>query len=179
MWAIRLWPPIGVAGMLLLGLAVGKASTPVDDRFQKYRHSPVRWLQFFADPRVVGIVLAAVVFYALYRRRWRLAVLAVVSPVVAVACVAVTKPLFDRQIRGGLSYPSGHTAVMVVVMGFLVLAAGAAVWSVLVAVVFCGLGVIGLAVTYHYFTDTVGALLLGTAIVCVASLTLRHAPHRT
>ena len=24
--------------------------------------------------------------------------------------------------------------------------------------------------TYHYFTDTVGALLLGTAIVCVAAL---------
>ena len=35
------------------------------------------------------------------------------------------------------------------------------------------------AVTYHYFTDTVGALLLGTAIVCVAALTSGQARHRT
>jgi membrane-associated phospholipid phosphatase len=184
MRAIRWWPPLGVAGMLLLGLAVGKGSTPVDDRFQRHRHGPFRWLEFFADPRVLAIVLAAVVAVALYRRQWRLAVLAVVSPFVAVVCVAVVKPLFDRKIRGGLSYPSGHTAVMVVVMGFLVLVAGAALWAVLVAIVFCGLGALGLAVTYHYFTDTVGAMLLGTAIVCAAALALghgshRHRPHRT
>ena len=30
--------------------------------------------------------------------------------------------------------------------------------------------VLGQAVTYHYFTDTVGAVLLGTAVVCVAAL---------
>ena len=29
---------------------------------------------------------------------------------------------------------------------------------------------IGQGVTYHYFTDTVGALLLGSAVVCVAAL---------
>ena len=32
------------------------------------------------------------------------------------------------------------------------------------------LGMLGQGVTYHYFTDTVGALLLGTAVVCVAAL---------
>jgi hypothetical protein len=40
---------------------------------------------------------------------------------------------------------------------------------VLVAVAYCALGMIGQGVTYHYFTDTVGALLLGTAIVCTAA----------
>ncbi len=30
------------------------------------------------------------------------------------------------------------------------------------------LAVIGQSVTYHYFTDTIGALFLGTALVCVA-----------
>jgi hypothetical protein len=64
-------------------------------------------------------------------------------------------------------------------MGFVVLVAGGAVWSVLLAVAVCALGAIGAAVTVHNFTDTVGALLLGTAIVCVASLALGHAPHRT
>jgi membrane-associated phospholipid phosphatase len=38
---------------------------------------------------------------------------------------------------------------------------------------------IGQGVTYHYFTDTVGGVLLGTAIACVAALTLGRAPHRT
>ena len=37
----------------------------------------------------------------------------------------------------------------------------------------CLLGIVGQAVTYHYFTDTVGALLLGTAVVCVAALDRR------
>jgi ribose/xylose/arabinose/galactoside ABC-type transport system permease subunit len=68
---------------------------------------------------------------------------------------------------------------MVVVLGMVVLVAGGASWAVLVAVGFCLLGMVGQGITYHYFTDTVGALLLGTAIVCVAALTLRHAPHQT
>jgi hypothetical protein len=32
------------------------------------------------------------------------------------------------------------------------------------------LGMVGQGVTYHYFTDTVGALLLGSAVVCVVAL---------
>jgi hypothetical protein len=68
---------------------------------------------------------------------------------------------------------------MVVVLGMAVLVAGVALWAVLVAVVFCLLGALGQAVTYHYFTDTLGAMLLGTAIVCLAALTSGHTPHRT
>lgn len=175
-----MWPLIGVVAMVLLGLAVRKGATPVDESFQQWhRHGPVRWMLYFTDPRVLAIVLAAVVVVALYRRQWRLAALAVVSPFFAVACVELAKRLFGRTKGGALSYPSGHTAVMVVLMGFLLLVAGGALWAVLVAVVFCAFGVLGQAVTYHYFTDTVGALLLGTAIVCVAALTLGHAAHRT
>jgi hypothetical protein len=50
-----------------------------------------------------------------------------------------------------------------------VLIAGVAWWALLVAIAFCLLGMVGEAVTYHYFTDTLGALLLGTAMVCVAA----------
>ena len=55
-------------------------------------------------------------------------------------------------------------------MGMLVLLAGAAWWAVVVAAVVSVLGAVGQGVTYHYFTDTVGALLLGSAVVCVAAV---------
>jgi membrane-associated phospholipid phosphatase len=163
------WPPIAVTAMALLGWAVGKRSTPVDDWFLRQRHSPARWLLFFTDPWVLAPVLMGVVVVALYQRRWRLAAVAVACPPVAVVLVQLLKRLFDRQKGGGLAYPGGHTTVAVVVFGMVVLAAGAALWAVLIAVASVLLGMIGQAVTYHYFTDTVGALLLGTALVCVAA----------
>jgi hypothetical protein len=176
---LRLWPPIAVAAMLLLGWAVGKGSTSVDDWFHQYGHGPAGRLLFFTDPRVLAILLAGCLVVALYHRRWRLAVATVLSPPIAIALVQLFKRLFGRENGGALAYPSGHTTTMVVVMGMVVLVARVALWAVLVAVAYCLLGMIGQAVTYHYLTDTVGALLLGTAIVCVAALTLGHTPHRT
>jgi membrane-associated phospholipid phosphatase len=155
--------------MLLLGWAVGKRSTPVDDWFQRYRHSPARWLLIFTDPRVLVIVLAVCVAVALYQRRWRLVLVALAFPPIAYVLAQLFKRLLDRRNEGALAYPSGHTTVLVVVLGMVVLVASAALWAVLVAVTACLLGMVGQGVTYHYFTDTVGALLLGTAIVCVAA----------
>ena len=155
--------------MVVLGLAVGKGATSMDDWFHRYGHGPAKWLLFFTDPRVLAILLAGSLAVALYQRRWRLSVVAVMSTAAALGLVRLLKPLFDRKADGALSYPSGHTATMVVVVGILVLVAGAALWSVLIAVAYCALGMIGQGVAYHYFTDTVGALLLGTAIVCTAA----------
>jgi hypothetical protein len=177
--AIRLWPPVAVVAMVLLGLAVRNGSTRVDDWFHRYGHGPASWLLFFTDPRVLALVVLATLAVALYRRQWRLAIATVVCPLLAMGLARLMKPLFGRERSGAFAYPSGHTATVVVVMGMIVLAAGAALWAVLVAVTFCLLGMLGQAVAYHYFTDTVGALLLGTAIVCVAALTLGHTPHRT
>ena len=47
-------------------------------------------------------------------------------------------------------------------MGMLVLVAGGALWAVILAAVVSLLAMLGQGVTYHYFTDTVGAVLLGT-----------------
>jgi membrane-associated phospholipid phosphatase len=167
--AVRLWPPIALAAMVALGFAVANGSTSVDDWFHHYRQGPAKWLLFFTDPRVLAVLLGALLIVALYQRRWRLAVVAVMSTAAALGLVRVLKPLFGRESDGALAYPSGHTTTMVVVVGILVLVAGAALWSVFVAVVYCLLGMIGQGVSYHYFTDTIGALLLGTALVCTAA----------
>jgi hypothetical protein len=177
--AIRLWPPVAVVAMALLGWAVRNGSTPVDDWFHRYAHSPAHWLLFFTDPRVLALVVLATLAVALYRRQWRLAIATLVCPLVAMGLARLMKPLFGRERAGAFAYPSGHTATVVVVMGMVVLVAGAALWSMLVAVACCLLGILGQAVSYHYFTDTIGAVLLSTAIVCVAALTSGQAPHRT
>ncbi len=177
--AIRLWPPIALAVMVLFGWAVGKGSTPIDDWFHRFGQGPAKWLLFVTDPHVQAVLWAGCVAVAAYRRRWRLALVAVATPVIAVALVQLVKRLFGRRSGGVLAYPSGHTTALVVIMGLVVLVAGGALWAVLVAAAVCVLGMLGQGVTYHYFTDTVGALLFGTAILCVATLASGHVPHRT
>jgi membrane-associated phospholipid phosphatase len=176
---LRLWPPIAVAAMLALGWAVRKGSTPLDDWFHEFGRGPARYLLFFTDPRVLAALVAGTLVVAIYQRRWRFAAVAVVSPLVAMALPQLLKRLFGRESGGALAYPSGHTTTMVVVVGIVVLATGVALWAVLVAIPFALLGMLGQGVNYHYFTDTVGGVLLGSAIVCVAALTLGHTPNRT
>jgi hypothetical protein len=155
---LRLWPPIAVAAMLALGWAVRKGSTSVDDWFHRFGQSPARSLLFFTDPRALAVLVAGTLVVAIYQRRWRFAAVAVVSPLVAMALPQLLKRLIGRESGSALAYPSGHTSTMVVVLGMVVLAAGAVLWVVLVAIAYG---------------------LLGTAIVCVAALTSGHAPHRT
>lgn len=156
--------------MLVLGLAVGKASTPVDDWFGQYRRSFARHLVVIADPRVLISVLLVVFAVALYQQRWRLAAMTVVAPAVGIAIVRLLKPMFERDKEGGLAYPSGHVTTTVIVVGLLIMATCAARWAVATAVVVVPLVMLGVGVTFHYFTDTVGGLLLGSAVVCLAAL---------
>ncbi|MGV0991447.1 MAG: phosphatase PAP2 family protein [Mycobacterium sp.] len=160
--------------MVLLGLGVRDGVTPVDGFFQQAHGGPLRWLLFFTDDRTAKALLLTTLAVAVYRRLWPLAVAAVVVPVAAWAAVESLKPVFGRLKDQGLAYPSGHTTVMIVVLGLLILAVGTKRWIVLAAIIFGTLGIIGQAVTYHYFTDTMGALLLGTSLVCLAVLVLRR-----
>jgi hypothetical protein len=83
--------------MLLLGWAVGKSSTPVDDWFQRYRDSPARRLVVIADPWVLAIVLVAVLAVALYQRRYRLPAVTLLAPPGAIVLVQVIKPVFAAR----------------------------------------------------------------------------------
>ncbi|MDY6996833.1 MAG: PA-phosphatase [Actinomycetota bacterium] len=124
----------------------------------------------FTDGRVSMGLWALVLVVALYRRRWRLAAVTAAAPFVAVLLARLAKRLFGRYKDVALAYPSGHTTLAVVVLGMGVLVAGAAAWAIATAVAATTLAVVGQGVTYHYFTDAVGAVFLGTALVCVAAL---------
>ena len=156
--------------LVALGLAVGRGSTPIDDWFARVgaKHSGLGGLLFFTEPLLLQALLVLAVLVALWRRRWRLAVVAASTPVVAVVAVRLLKRLFGRERDGALAYPSGHVTVTVAVLGVVILVAGPRVWSIVAAAVFALLDVAGQAFTYHYFTDTIGAVLLGSALVCLA-----------
>ena len=132
------------------------------------RHRPRQRLLIFVDVRVLLAIFVIAIAFALYRRRWRLATAIVVTPIVAVVVERFLKRVFQRRYDGALAYPSGHTTLLVVLLGLAVVAVGVAAWTVAIAVVFGLLGALGLSVTFHYFTDTLGGLLLGTALVCLA-----------
>jgi membrane-associated phospholipid phosphatase len=164
--------------MVGLGVAVRHGSTPFDDWFHQHGRD-VRFLTLLVSPWVLASVVLATLAVTVYRRRYRLAIATAVCPLVAMGLARVLKPVFGRERGPVFAYPSGHTATLVAVMGMVVLAAGAALWVVLAAVAYSLLGMLGVGVSFHYFTDTVGGLLLGTTIVCVAALVLGRAPHRT
>ncbi|TPG31543.1 PA-phosphatase [Mycolicibacterium hodleri] len=167
---LRWWPPVGILAMVALGLAVGHGSTPLDDWFIRAggSHPALGELLWFTYPPVLQILLVAAVVIALYRRRWRVAAAVALTPLTGVLAERLLKWLFGREREGALSYPSGHVTVMVAVLGMVVLAVGVKAWLVSAAAVFALLGLLGQSFTYHYFTDTIGAAFLGTALVCVA-----------
>jgi hypothetical protein len=168
---IRWWLPIGLLAMVLLGVVVGKGSTTIDDWFTRTGHHNrvLGRLLFFTDPRVLAVLLLGALLAAMYRRRWRVATVVAATPVVAVVAARLFKRVFGRENGGVLAYPSGHTTLAVAVLGMVVLAAGAAAWAIAIALAWSVLAVLGQAFTYHYFTDTVGAVLLTTALLCLAA----------
>ena len=172
------WPFVGMPLMMLLGLGVRDGATPIDAWMQQARSGPLGSLLFFTDYRTAQTLLAATVTVALVRKLWLLVPLALATPAVGLLSTESLKPLFGRFKGEALAYPSGHTTVMVVALGMLVLAVGARRWLVWAAVAFAALGILGQSVTYHYFTDAVGSVLLGTSLVCVAAVVFRSLRRR-
>jgi membrane-associated phospholipid phosphatase len=170
---------VGLPLMVLLGLAVRGGSTPVDDWFQQWRGSALGGLLFFTDYRTMLLAVAVAIGLALYRQRWALAAVIAVTPVAAVWLSRLCKQLVGRQKEVVVAYPSGHTTLMVTVLGMLILVLGAQLWVVLAATVWALLGMVGQGASYHYFTDTVGALLRGSSVACMAAAIVRRERHRS
>ncbi|WP_135458552.1 phosphatase PAP2 family protein [Mycobacterium sp. DL99] len=163
--------------MVLLGWAVHGAPVSIDEWFQALGHEMGRRrivFLLFTDPPLVAVALVIGIVVAVRQQRKRLAVAMVVSPLLAITIVRFIKPLFGREKEGALAYPSGHTTFLVTVTGLLVLVAYMRLWALAVAVIVVLLGIFGLATTFHYFTDTVGGVLLGTSVVCIAAIFARQ-----
>ena len=89
------WPVVGLALLTLLGLAVGKGSTALDDWFQVAgaAHPGVGRLLVFTDGRVTLTLWALVLVVAALRRQWRLAAVAAVMPLVATSPGIAAAPI--------------------------------------------------------------------------------------
>ncbi|WP_231983964.1 PA-phosphatase [Mycobacterium sp. 852013-51886_SCH5428379] len=153
--------------MFALGWAVGRGGTRLDDRLLAV--DGPEWLLRVTDTRVLIAALAVACGVALSRRRWRLAAVVAICPLVGIAAAQGLKRLFGRELEGALAYPSGHITALVVTVGMVVLVTGVDGWLLALAAVVIAAGMYAVGTTYHYFTDTVGAVLLGTAIVAVGA----------
>lgn len=161
--------------MVVLGLVVGHGPTAFDDRALRvlqrvFGPDPV-WMLYFSWALPMMVILAVAVLIALVRRRWRLAVVVALCPLLSVIVTRLLKTLFGRYKGDALAYPSGHTTVVITVMAMLVLAAGVSLWMLLVAGVVTVIGGLSMAATdLHYLTDNIGSVFLASATVCLAVL---------
>jgi undecaprenyl-diphosphatase len=133
-------------------------------------------------------VSAAIAAGCLLARRPNGALLAVIAvPVTAFVNDTVLKHLVGRTHLGQLSFPSGHTAsamTLATVLGVLLhdparrtatrVVRAAFVVAACAVTAMVAVGVIGLR--WHYFTDTVGGVALGTGTVLALALLIDLSP---
>lgn len=145
----------------------------------------------FTDPLLTVGGCAAVTVCALLVRRWNLAVLASVGPLVGLGLESyVLKPSIDRRFgisaEQGYAFPSGHetgltslTTLLVVVLLTSGARRGVKLGLSAVAVLWTLLGAVGLVRNgYHYVTDTFGGIALGVGVMLSLALLLDAATQR-
>jgi undecaprenyl-diphosphatase len=130
----------------------------------------------------VAELTAALVLACLVTRRWRGAALAGLAvPAAVVLTEFALKPLVGRSIHGNASFPSGHTTAMFALAATCaVLLANPprprlprAVRLLLVAAALLVAGAVPVAMvalSFHYFTDTVAGAAVGTGTVLLTAL---------
>ncbi|MEB3030594.1 phosphatase PAP2 family protein [[Mycobacterium] nativiensis] len=153
---------------------MGRGSTTFDSWFSSNTHGILgeqpRWLLVFTSGWLVLAVLVACLAVTLRRRQWPLAAAVLVVPFLVTAVGQGLKLLFDRRNGPYLEYPSGHTALLVAALGMMVVVGAARLWTLGLATLLSVLGMLGLvACGYHYLTDTIGAAMLATSLVCAAA----------
>jgi membrane-associated phospholipid phosphatase len=125
---------------------------------------------------ILGVI---VVFLIGIRRDWVRAVACAAAPVIAVLIVQeIAKPLVDRHIGGGLSYPSGTVAAVAAVATALTLVMPKKLRlpvAVLGLLAVLGAGAAVIVLRWHYPTDALGGIGVGVGSVLLIDALL-HAP---
>jgi membrane-associated phospholipid phosphatase len=195
----RAWPllatcviVIAALGLLLRGQAQPDGLDSVIDTAMVASFSGhqgvLPWLALPGSTIPLIAVSVAIAVGCLFARRPNGVVLAVTAiPVTAFLDDTVLKHLVDRTHLGQLSFPSGHTAsamTLATVLGVLLhdparrtptrVARAALVVVACAVTALVAAGVIGLR--WHYFTDTVGGVALGTGTVLTLAFLIDLAP---
>lgn len=150
-------------------MLLGRGSNRFDDRL--LRIDGPDWLLFVVDRRFLAVLLIGACGVALWRQRWVLGVVVAVCPLVGIAAAQGLKRVFGRELGGALAYPSGHVTALTVTVGMVALVV-ARRWVAAAAAVLVVAGMYAVGTTFHYFTDTVGAVLLGTSVVALGATVL-------
>lgn len=195
----RAWPVLATCVLVIaaLGLLLREQAHP--DRLDsvvdtamvasfRSHQGVLPWLALPGSTVPLIAVSLAIAVGCLVARRPNGVILAVTAvPVTAFLDDTVLKHLVDRTHFGQLSFPSGHTAsamTLATVLGVLLhdparriatrMARAALVVVACAVTALVAVGVIGLR--WHYFTDTVGGVALGTGTVLALALLIDLAP---
>jgi membrane-associated phospholipid phosphatase len=188
-WPVRL-AVIGAATFVALSVLVATHVThDLDDAAREYFRPNDVWgpTQIRADVIVEGLkpiyvapVLVLVgVGVSLWRRSWWPAAFASLIILATGALTVLTKLLLQRPDTHnhltwtGGSFPSGHTAALLVCVGgaVLIMRERSRWWEwVTVALVGLAMGVALLLQAAHWFTDVAGGVLLAVTVLAAASV---------
>jgi undecaprenyl-diphosphatase len=170
--------------ILALGLTYHDTSSaaPIDARIASViaeRVAPDQSIAHFivrlGDPLSIATIVFILMMCALFLKRPRAAILAVIGPSACGATIELMKPLVGRTYHGVLTFPSGHTtgitavATVAAVMAVsftrarLLMASTMAAAGVLIVAIVMALAL--LAQHLHYPTDTFGGFLTAVVIV--------------
>jgi undecaprenyl-diphosphatase len=139
------------------------------------------WASAFTGLGSMTALVAGVIVVLLVglRRDWVRAIACAAAPVLAVLIVEViAKPLVDRHIGGGLSYPSGTVASVAALVTAVILVMPAILRlpvAVLGAVAIVGTGAAVVVLRWHYPTDALGGIGVGMGSVLLIDA-LVHTP---
>ncbi|MGX7681487.1 phosphatase PAP2 family protein [Jatrophihabitans sp. DSM 45814] len=135
-------------------------------------------ISFIGSPLAWWVILGASFGWLLYRRLWWLAMFVAVGGIGSSLLNGLIKSLVDRTrpvlhdpvaMAAGKSFPSGHAQAAIVGYGILLmvfLPVLSKAWRpravVLAAVMVLAIGFSRIALGVHYFSDVIGAYLIGT-----------------
>jgi len=183
---------------LFSGAAVAaRAGVLVPEQYDLYHSLPARlgeWYLFLRDASLVGIssdphrdgiivvscAVAAFSVLLLWQQRWvdcLLLAIALVAALMLPELIRVVVVYPYPTLDNGHSFPSGHATSSVSVLGFLAYLCCAQTSDrrlrriVTGVAVLIGFIVVLSALTFHYVTDVIGGLALGSALLVLSILT--------